>query len=597
MSGSRAKRSTEFNYRRLRSNLARHAVAMALLAEMGIAADLVDALGLGIKEPYERADGTEVHGVLAYPLDVAGRRRRYGYVNLQGVTTGAEHDVAWGPGAPATVSSGQGTTAVVVGSPVAAWQIGAAAARLGLQVVAIASSQPERVPEEWERPAFWARWDRLILAEGLPEAVGTRIVQAARRPVEAAPGVEPAQATIDVGVSRRHEEWLEEILACARVAARRVAVVDDAAEAPGDFAVEPMAVHGGFARGHLFYPYMVERRSSPGETGGGLLHSYQTLVLRSDGAVLEPQVLPAPAGTPAWRRVHALSDGTRIAAPPQPSRQSTWSLAAIERYASDRAAGVDPCARRSAEVLADVHAFLASRVRLPHPDDLWVAATFVFMTHVFRVFDAIPLLMVRGPRGSGKSELASAVVALGFNATLMGQGSAAALVRLTRECGGLVALDDAESLATDASGFGELGQCLKLGYKSSSARKPVTLGSGRVDTIDFFGPRLITTTRGVEPVLGSRCIEVATAPAAEPSGSCIAPEPGPLRDELHALAMSRAGDLAREYAALKAGTLDRHDEIWAPLRTIAGALGGDALAEAVERRFASGCEASVREAA
>ncbi|WP_221364420.1 hypothetical protein [Sphingomonas jinjuensis] len=576
--------------------MTRNTVAMGRLFDMGLGPDQVEVLGLGLKEPYLRADGTSVERVLAYPLDVPGGRRRYGYVNLEGVTVGAEHPVAWGPGAPATVRSGTGGTAVVVGSPVAAWQLGAAAVRLGLPVVVLASSQPHKAPDEWDVSSFWAPWDRVVLAEGLADAVASRILCAARRPVEAAPGVEVLAADGDLTVSRRHDCWLEEILASAIPAGARIVAAEEGLGGAGDFAAAPIPVHGGFARGYSFYPYLVERRRAA-SGDGGLLHSYQVLVLRSDGAVLEPQVLRAPPGTPAWRRVHALSDGTRIAAPPQASRQASWSLDAIQRYAAARAAGVDPCDRPVEDVAADVRAFVASRVVLPVADDLSVVSAFVLVTHLFRVFDALPLLLAVGPRGSGKSELAAAVVALGFNAVLMGQGSAAALVRLTRECGGLVALDDAEGLSTQASGFGDLGQCLKLSYKASTARKPVTLGNGRVENIDFFGPRLITTTRGVDSVLGSRCIAVPTAPAAHADLSSAAPDPVTLRDELHALAMSRAAKVADVYAALCSEPGGRDAEIWAPLRAVARSLGGQEMMSAVERRFDAAANVAVTVAA
>ena len=229
--------------------------------------------------------------------------------------------------------------------------------------------------------------------------------------------------------------------------------------------------------------------------------SYQTMVLRSDGVVLEARTLPAPAGTPTWQRVHCLTDGTRISAQPAPSRNATWSFGAIQRFIADHAAGRDAASRSSDEVMSDVHAFLSGRVSLPEPTDLWVATTFVVLTHMFRAFPAIPLLLLEGPRASGKSELAAAIASLGFNAVTMGQGSAAALVRVTQECGGLVVLDDVEGLSAGGAGFGELSQCLKVGYRASTARKPVALGSGRVETFDFFGPRVLTCTRGIEPIL------------------------------------------------------------------------------------------------
>ena len=129
-----------------------------------------------------------------------------------------------------------------------------------------------------------------------------------------------------------------------------------------------------------------------------------------------------------------------------------------------------------------------------------------------------------------------------------------------------------------------MGQCLKLGYKASTARKPLALGNGRVDTIDFYGPRLLTCTRGVDPVLGSRCITLLTAPAAVGIPAGAPSEPGPLRDELHCLAMSRSAEVSRAYATVRDPAGDRRDEIWAPLLAVATALGGAEMVTAVRRR-------------
>lgn len=275
MVAKRNAQSTDFNLRRLKSNLTRSASAMRLLAEMGVDAAAVDAVGLGMKEPYVRANGTEVSGVLAYPLDVPGHRRRYGYVNLSGLTENGDHPVAWGPGAAATVRAGRGSTAVVGSSPVEVWQLGGAAARLGLEVVAIASSQPDVLPDEWQSAAFWARWDRLIVSEGVAPAVVARIVEVARRPVERAPGVVCPGAVDASEVHGRQDEWLEDLLEFAAVPSRvGSAFLSDGRDAPGDFAARPISVHGGFARGFLFYPFLVERRRVAGDERGGLLHSY-----------------------------------------------------------------------------------------------------------------------------------------------------------------------------------------------------------------------------------------------------------------------------------------------------------------------------------
>ena len=587
MTSTGKSRGGDANLRRLVSNLRRDPEAMDALAGMGIEEATVATFQLGLREPYVRADGRRVERVLTFPVAVSGGRRRFACVNLPGVTNDPEHMVCWSPGRPMAVEWPVGSAVLVVcGSPVEVWQLGQAAGRRGVDATFVASTQVGTAPDGWSAPRCWARWERVVLTASVAPAVRRLIAASARRPVDHAPGAECSEWS-EVPAATRHDEWLLELLSGAVRLGSAAVGTDDADAVAGDFDAATLALHGGYREGRMYYPALVERRRQDVGDGGTLLHSYETVVVRGDGAVLEGEVLPAPAGTPSARRVHALTDGTRIDAAPAASRHATWSLRSIQAFVAARSAGEDPCVRPTAAVLRDAHAFLASRVSLPRTDDLWLAAAFAAVTHLARVFVAVPLLVAAGPRGSGKSELALAVAALGFNAAVMGQGSAAALVRLARDGGGLVVLDDAEGLGPDASGFGELAQTLKLGYKASTARKPVTLPSGRVATLDFYGTRLITTIRGVEPTLGSRCVTVATAPAAGRRPTCEV-DPDAVRDELHVVAMSRAAEVERRYREILedqagVGACGRDHEIWAPLLAVAEVLGPTAMLESVRR--------------
>ena len=577
--------------RRMESSLRRDAAAMAALQSFGLDDAAIRDLGLGLREPYVRSDGRMVSSVVAYPLGSTGGRMRFGCVALDGATQNPEHPVAWSVGEPATVRRGAGAAVLMVAaSPVAAWRLGLAAARVGADVTVVASSQPDRMPAEWRTQRFWSRWPRVLLLAEVSPVLREAVATAARRPLEVARASAPApsgKATCD-----RDDEWLTDLLdGTGRVEGVDTVVAEGPGTAEGDFAAEPIALHGGFARGHLFYPFRVERRARTGLAPDRLVHSYETLVLRGDGAILEAGVLPAPPGTPAHRRVHALSDGIRILRAPEPSRTASWSLGGIRSYAAARLDGRDPCPRGPSEIVSDVHAVITSRVSLPRASDAWLAAGFVMMSHVFRVFSALPILLIHGPKGSGKSELAGVIASLGFNGTVMGQGSAAALVRLATECGGLVVLDDVEGLAGSGGAFGDLGECLKVGYKASTSRKAFAGPTGRVEVADFFGPRVVTSTRGVDSVLGSRCLSVATAVDASPRAPSEV-DLAALRDDLHALAMHRAAEVAEAYGPLAAAASTRAGEIAAPLLAAAEVLDcpeiASAVAAASQRRSRSG---------
>ncbi len=588
MAVTRAPRRPDANLRRLMSNLRRDAAAMEALRTIGIEAPTVEAFQLGLREPYVRADGRRVERVLTFPVSTERGRRRFACLDLPGITINPERPFGWSAGPPVPITWAVGpSTLVVCGTPFELWQLGQAAGRCDLPITLVASSHGDAVPSAWAQPRSWAAWERVLVTGSVPATVRSAIATAAGRPVEHAAAVECTEDA-DVPIAQQHDQWLLAMLSGAVFvgAGREDAATADAVA--GDFSATTTTLHGGWREGRMYYPALVERRTRDAAAGpaGGMLHAYQTVVVRSDGAVLDGEVLPAPPGTPGSRRVHALTDGTRIDAAPVASRHASWSLGSIRAFVAARSAGEDPCGRPTAATLCDVHAFLASRVTLPDADDLWLAAAYAALSHLYRVFDAVPLLVVKGPRGSGKSELGLAIAAIGFNAAVMGQGSAAALVRLARDGGGLVVLDDAEGLGSEASGTSELSQTLKLGYKCRTAKKPVALPSGRVVALDFYGPRLVTTTKGVEPVLGSRCVFVATSSFDGARAFCDINQ-DTLRDELHIVGMVKAAEVERRYRELVAGRTDREGEIWAPLEAVADVLGSPMMAAALARRRAA----------
>ncbi|RYG62721.1 hypothetical protein EON77_21870, partial [bacterium] len=330
-----------------------------MLEALGLDEATIATVQLGLREPYDRVDGRRIENVLTFPVGSDGGRRRFASVNLPGVTLNPEHAVCWSPGEATSVTwGGGGSVLIVCGSPLEVWQLGQAAGRKKIDATIVASSQAIEAPACWGEPRFWATWKRVIVVDTVATPVRTRIAEWAKRPVEHAPHA-CASSCDELPVRLRHDDWLLEVLSSA-VLLGRVDIAHDLMEAcPGDYCARTLTLHGGFRDGRMYYPTLVERRRQSGSHASTLLHSYETVVIRSDGAVLEAEVLPAPPGTPAARRVHALDDGTRIDAPPAASRHATWSLASIQSFVAARAAGEDPCRRPTAAVLQEVHATLA----------------------------------------------------------------------------------------------------------------------------------------------------------------------------------------------------------------------------------------------
>jgi hypothetical protein len=587
------------NVARLKSRLRRNDEAMRWLLSQGLRGATVDRLHLGLKEPYSPRDGSgTVEDPLCVPLlDEAMRpQSRYAYLRVPDVTPGGPELSAWGPGQCATYRLGTGAagaTAVVAAGLVdcwLAWQETRTAAAHDL--VFLARSHSAGVPAEWRTPQFWDGFAAVVVLPGEGALELLRLISGySATPVRALTLPPPHAAMVGIvgsvvdlaGLLASAPEWVPDVVSRPEATP---------AEATGRFASQPVDITGAYVDGFSYYPFAVETRGLEEVLSGGrLVQSYETLVLRSDGRLLEVRSLPAPRGTEARDRVVALSDGTRITAPPMTGQRSTWTFDGIERYiawkrGSDRPFRALPC------ILADVERFLRSRVRLPHECHHLLAACYVALSHVFQVFDAVPLLLVTGPSSSGKSELAEAMARLGFNASMAGQLRAAGMIRLIDETRGLLVLDDVDGTGqASISGSGELAQTLKMAYKRSTARKPLADRTGRVRIADFYGPKVLTNVRGADQVLGSRLLVVRTSPDAPavPGDGAEWTETvlDGLRDELHAWGLSEARGVSDAYRSDGGSFRDRRQEIVAPLLAMAQYAGDEDFTWRMASTFAN----------
>lgn len=604
---------SEENLDRQRQRLGRSRAARDVLAGWGLSSATAERYALGLKAPYRsRADGQLVEDALSFPVFGAdgGRLARFAFLNLDGVTSNPVHPVGWGVGTPLSYWSTIASPAlplVVAPDVRTLWLLeqlldGDDAAS---RIVLLSRSHGGDAPLEWASPRFWADWPRVtVLDDGSRgPSLGHTVKRLAGRELlrlERPEGHNSWSEALRAGMSARDFR--------ARLASAPVweTALEQEAIDPGelgDFGYAPVHVASAFVDGNVYYPYLVEERTieSAGRRPGGretIVQGYSVRVMRSDGRVLRVETLPAPRDAPGDARVVALSDGTRISSEPAVSRFSSWSFRSIERFARLRREGAARLHRTPDLIAADVEAYLRDCAWLPKPDDFAVATAYVMATYVYQVFDAVPLLLVTGRKGSGKSELAQALADLSCNGVVVGQASAAGLVRLMHETRGLLVLDDLERVGAGVGGaFAEIHQMLKVGYKRSTGRKPVVDRSGTVVTLDFYGPKAITNTTGVEPILGSRCVRVATAPI--PAALAAELElPGPdgvraqeLRDELHCWGMARAVDVHAAYQRT-ARKRARREEIEAPLRAVATMVG-----EAFGRRLVAALTADAPVAA
>ncbi|WP_156348845.1 DUF3631 domain-containing protein [Sphingomonas sp. Leaf230] len=576
----------EENELRLRRRLWGDAAALRAVRALGLSDATIRHFRLGLNEPQLSKDGHLVERALAFPvLRPDGERAgRWSFLNLKDLTIAPQHQIAWTPGGSRTCYSSpviDRATLLLVPSPIdmfLLWQgLGEA---IGPLVIACPSMFGV-APSEWRDPRFWRAWHEVVLGVSdspEEEAIAHVVAQAMGGEVlRCSPSSTETWADIvNMGGSPAELRRLIEERSLWRPEQRTAPCSNGSLV--GDFSAEPVSIEGAYVGGNLYYPITMERRQFEENSSGSaiLVQRYVTRILRSDGALLDVERLPAPAGTPATGRVLALSDGTRIISAPRPGRFGTWSFASIQEFIKCRADGVEPSRRALPRLMADVDAYLRSSVLLPHQDDYALAAIFVVATFVFRAFDSFPILLINGPKASGKSEFGQAMAALSCNAVIAGRISSSGLVRLLAESCGTVVLDDLESISSPRHASDDVAQVLKVSYKAATARRVSPGRDGRVEVLDFFSPKIVTNIGGADEVLLTRMIPIRTLPMTSDGGlKDYGIKTPALRDELHVWAMCEIERVHLSYLPIAASSMTRRDEIAAPLRAVADVAGGD----------------------
>jgi hypothetical protein len=596
------------NLARLEGNLWRNKTALQYLFDRGITPTTIRKFHLGIKEPYKRkADERTVSNVLCYPLisSTGEALSHYGCYAMPGVTENALDEGGWGRGRPRTYYSGSAaekTILLVTDSCYELWVLDQHLIGTGLEdnSIVISPSHGSAIPSEWKSPEFWSRWSTIYFVQHT-NASGEQIARdlsrfCGRDVLRVRVPEAKGQSWVEFFLSGGTGGQFVELIKSAPVLSGPVPMSGGVPDQLGEFAVNPVNINGAFVNGFLYYPFTVERREMEQverrgrESARRFVTSYVTKIVRSDGAVLDIVRLAAPRGTPHERQVLALTDGTRIEKEPQPSYYATWQLDSIQAFITAMQGKRLAPHRPLGTLLVDVIAHLRRSVWLPYDEDYVILALYVALSFVYQVFEAIPLLMVKGEKGTGKSELGDALSRVSCNATIVGQGSAASLIRLLNEARGLVVLDDLESIGRvlEDTAFGDVNQMLKLGYKKRTGRKTITDKSGKTTVFDFYGPKVVNNTRGSDSILGSRMLHIQTRhipDAVHRNITLTGSEPEELmqlRNELHAWGMAEAKLIYERYSSLLDAKHDRQGEISAPLRAIAQLSGDENIQSSLE---------------
>lgn len=345
----------------------------------------------------------------------------------------------------------------------------------------------------------------------------------------------------------------------------------------GRSAYRPVNVSNNFHNGFLYYPVeVVEVKNEFDKSAGKVVQREKrtTVVVRSDRTVHTAQPSDLPADAVTGERIYRLTDGTLIQHPPRASDYSSWEWESIQKFVSGNEE-VLPLP----VLLHSLYRHMHHRIWLPSEADYWVLALAAAASYCQAVFDAVPLILLTGPAGTGKSELSAAMSEVSANAVMVSQGSAPTIMRLVDESGGLVVVDDLEAVGNKKGQerFNEIAQVLKVSYKKESAIRIITdRRTGRTSIMNFFGIKIISNTLGVDRILGSRMLHVHTrAMPSYEKKSFHMREKFPvearrgLRNNLHTWAFRHASDIRDTYLSMYSNKTNRDDEIAAPLRVLA----------------------------
>ena len=616
---------------RYQSLLDREPRAIAYLEGRGLNRGTIQRFGLGIAPPYPHDAPKDRQTRFALTSPIIDRRGRFlgrmPKTTIPGLTTNPRDAKGWCHGNPQSYWDGKighKSRLFVTEGMKDLWRLSQEmqGTGLGSEMALLTSTHGSGIPEEWKDPEFWAPWDEIFLgqdADPAGQAMAQKCRWLAMRDVRRMrpPGVEGADWTDYFQSGARLTDFEALLAEAPRLEARIEESKPDRpldADDDGEYAIERININGAFQKGQLYYPFRVRRTETvevlehlpdgrrikvPKKT-----HVLVTQIVRSDGDVLTPKEMPSPAGTADEDRIIALEDGTIITSIPRPEDYATWRTESINAYIAKVRENQEPH-RPFGEIMADLLDHLRTTTWLPHEPDYALMAAYVAMSYVYNAFEAIPMLLMNGEKGSGKSTTAEAIADLSYNGHVLGAGSEKAMIRFVDMGRGLLVLDDLEKVGQrrgrqGAAEFNDINQILKVSYNKKTGVKTIVDSNGNNQRLVFYGPKVITNISGLDPVNESRTytihcrvmpLDVALSGRIKGHNRERCDE---LRQELHAWGMAQARTAREIYEERMATLGDRAKQIAAPLEVIAE-MAGNAdfsaqLKQAIERQGARRAE-------
>jgi hypothetical protein len=592
--------------------LREYPLAITWLNKNGVRSSTMQAFHLGLSTEYIDVAGLSHSFALVAPvINGDGLPLKFSiYINMPGVTLNPTSHDQWMKGSTMTYYAGavaSRKTVFVCERVKDLWLTWQALNeyKVDREILLIASTHVGQIPDEWRSSAFWHRFDMVYLGydnDDTGEETANQITRiAGHETFRVRPAINRGKSWSDFWQSGGTLLEFQATLKGANVISQEVSASSEPDTKIGRYEYKPIDIATAFHQGHLYYPIRTLTnlneisRDVQNHPSVKVVTKIETVVVRSDRTIHSVREDPAPKGTPPEERVLRLTDGTLIESRPKASIYSTWSWESIKAYRDGRSKP-----RELRAILADVMGHLRQSVWLPFDVDFSLLTLLVPVTYAQAIFQSVPLILVVGPPGSGKSALGRAMCRLSANAALIGQISTAAVARLINQTNGFIVMDDLEAIGKrsgkDAPQFGELVQALKLSYNKETSWKiwtDVSRGM-KVERLNFFGVKMINNTSGTDHVLGSRMLRVRMRKIPEDLKADLGVSEqvdiisiNRLRDELHTWTFSNVALIDEIYRRQCLTQNDRITEITDPLRVFAEIAGDMSLAQDLDQALAT----------
>jgi DNA primase catalytic core len=255
-------------------------------------------------------------------------------------------------------------------------------------------------------------------------------------------------------------------------------------------------------------------------------------------------------------------------------RESRWELPRLRKFLTGTKKVQPRCSFLALRKQAKRY-FEFQEAEIPDLLAVWIMGTYLYP-----LFDAYPYLQLYGPKGSGKTKTLTFLAATAFNAVISSSIKPAGLFRIVERSGATLLLDEAERLNNKENP--ELAELLRAGYKKPSVAIRVQEKNFEPRFFNVFGPKAIANIKGLDDVLGSRCIPISMVRSLDRNKvnrdiTLVSRKWAALRSRLYRFALDHSSAIHEAYVKTKRSEKTnsihgRNFELWAPMFAIASFL-------------------------